>query len=30
MARDRDPQCKQCRREGEKLFLKGSRCLTEK
>jgi len=30
VARDRDPQCKQCRREGEKLFLKGSRCLTEK
>lgn len=30
MARDRDPQCKQCRREGEKLFLKGSRCMTEK
>lgn len=30
MARDRDPQCRQCRREGEKLFLKGERCLTEK
>ena len=30
MARDRDPQCKQCRREGEKLFLKGARCSTEK
>lgn len=30
MARDRDPQCKQCRREGDKLFLKGARCLTEK
>ncbi|MBA3421817.1 MAG: 30S ribosomal protein S4 [Thermoleophilaceae bacterium] len=30
MARDRGPQCKQCRREGEKLFLKGERCLTEK
>ena len=30
MARDRDPQCKQCRREGEKLFLKGERCLTDK
>ncbi len=24
------PQCKQCRREGLKLFLKGERCLTEK
>ncbi len=30
MARDRSPQCKQCRREGEKLFLKGARCSTEK
>jgi small subunit ribosomal protein S4 len=30
MARDRGAQCKQCRREGEKLFLKGERCLTEK
>jgi small subunit ribosomal protein S4 len=30
MARDRSPQCKQCRREGQKLFLKGQRCLTEK
>ena len=30
MARDRSPQCKQCRREGMKLFLKGERCLTEK
>ena len=30
MARDREPQCKQCRREGEKLFLKGARCSTEK
>src|ERR687885_732590 len=30
MARDRDPQCKQCRREGVKLFLKGERCLTDK
>ena len=25
-----DPKCKQCRREGMKLFLKGERCLTEK
>ena len=30
MARDRSPKCKQCRREGIKLFLKGERCLTEK
>ncbi|MEW6581222.1 MAG: 30S ribosomal protein S4 [Actinomycetota bacterium] len=30
MARDLNPQCRQCRREGEKLFLKGERCLTEK
>jgi len=26
MARYRDPVCKLCRREGQKLFLKGSRC----
>jgi small subunit ribosomal protein S4 len=30
MARDTSPQCKQCRREGQKLFLKGQRCQTEK
>jgi len=30
MARDTSPKCKQCRREGMKLFLKGERCLTEK
>ena len=30
MARDRSPKCKQCRREGMKLFLKGERCLTDK
>jgi len=30
VARDTGPQCKQCRREGQKLFLKGERCLTEK
>jgi len=24
------PSCRQCRREGTKLFLKGPRCLTEK
>ena len=30
MARALSPKCKQCRREGTKLFLKGERCLTEK
>ena len=30
MAKDTSPQCKQCRREAEKLFLKGERCLTDK
>jgi small subunit ribosomal protein S4 len=30
VARDTGPQCKQCRREGMKLFLKGERCLTDK
>jgi small subunit ribosomal protein S4 len=30
MARDTGPQCKQCRREGMKLFLKGERCMTDK
>jgi small subunit ribosomal protein S4 len=30
MARNTEPQCKQCRREGQKLFLKGERCMTEK
>ncbi|MEI6450879.1 MAG: 30S ribosomal protein S4 [Actinomycetes bacterium] len=30
MARDTSAQCKQCRREAEKLFLKGERCLTDK
>ena len=30
MARDTSPQCKQCRREGQKLFLKGQRCLSDK
>ncbi len=30
MARDTSPQCKQCRREGQKLFLKGERGLTDK
>ena len=30
MARYRGSVCRLCRREGTKLFLKGSRCLTEK
>ncbi len=30
MARDHGAQCRQCRREGQKLFLKGERCLTDK
>ncbi len=30
MARYRDSVCKQCRREGLKLFLKGDRCTTDK
>jgi small subunit ribosomal protein S4 len=30
VARETGPQCKQCRREGQKLFLKGSRCFTDK
>ncbi|MBN1317620.1 MAG: 30S ribosomal protein S4 [Anaerolineales bacterium] len=30
MARYTGPSCKQCRREGEKLFLKGARCLSPK
>lgn len=30
MARQRKPLCKLCRREGVKLFLKGSRCNTDK
>ena len=29
MARSTSPDCKQCRREGCKLFLKGERCLTK-
>lgn len=28
MGRDTGPKCKKCRREGEKLFLKGDRCYT--
>ncbi len=30
MARYTGPQCRLCRRETEKLFLKGDRCFTEK
>lgn len=30
MARHIDPKCKLCRREGEKLYLKGERCFTPK
>lgn len=30
MARYRDAKCKLCRREGDKLFLKGDRCFSNK
>lgn len=30
MARDTGPVCRMCRREGEKLFLKGDRCFSVK
>lgn len=30
MARTIQPDCRQCRREGRKLFLKGERCTTKK
>lgn len=30
MAKNLEPQCKQCRRIGEKLFLKGEKCTTPK
>ena len=30
MARYTDAVCRQCRREGQKLFLKGDRCYTQK
>jgi len=30
MARDSGPSCRQCRRESQKLFLKGSRCNSPK
>jgi small subunit ribosomal protein S4 len=30
VARNLDPKCRQCRREGEKLFLKGEKCFGDK
>jgi len=30
MAKSTSPKCRQCRRAGEKLFLKGDRCFTQK
>lgn len=30
MARNREPSCRQCRREGMKLFLKGDRCYADR
>jgi small subunit ribosomal protein S4 len=30
VARNLDPKCRQCRREGDKLFLKGEKCFTDK
>jgi small subunit ribosomal protein S4 len=30
LARNLDAKCRQCRREGEMLFLKGERCYTDK
>ena len=30
MARYKDEQCRRCRREGQKLFLKGERCYSDK
>lgn len=30
MARNTGPSCRLCRREGAKLFLKGSRCISDK
>jgi len=30
MGRRTEPKCKQCRREGEKLYLKGDKCFTPK
>ena len=30
MGRDLGPKCRQCRRESEKLFLKGEKCFTDR
>lgn len=30
MARNLEPSCRQCRREGLKLYLKGDRCYSDK
>src|ERR1017187_6727788 len=30
LARNLDPKCRKCRREGEKLFLKAEKCFTDK
>ena len=30
MSRDTNPECKKCRRMGEKLFLKGDKCVSDK
>jgi small subunit ribosomal protein S4 len=30
VARNLDPKCRQCRREGEKLFIKGEKCFSDK
>ena len=30
MSRYKDEQCRICRREGQKLFLKGARCYSDK
>lgn len=30
LARNLAPKCRQCRREGEKLFLKGAKCFSDK
>ncbi len=30
VARNLQPKCRQCRREGEKLFLKGEKCFSDK
>jgi len=30
VARNINPKCRQCRREGEKLFLKGDKCFSDK